>query len=66
MHAVLAWIAITAVEIHVGYYSRMGDAYRVSGVQPYSCTVAHGSSVQLYMMSVDIDLTGCLELSIVV
>ena len=36
------------------------------GIQPYSCTIAHGSSVQLYMMSVDLDLTGCLEFSIVV
>ena len=48
------------------YCSQVIDAYRVSGIQPYSCTIAHGSSVQLYMMSVDLDLTGCLEESIVV
>ena len=48
------------------YCSQVGNAYRVSGIQLYSCTIAHGSSVQLYMMSVDLDLTGCLEESIVV
>ena len=32
--------SFTAVEIHVGYYSRMGDAYRpyIIGYQAYSCT----------------------------
>ena len=50
------------------YCSQIGDAYRVFSVQPYSCTVAHGSSVQLYIMSVNllVDLTGCLEYLIVV
>ena len=48
------------------YCSQIGDAYRVFSVQPYSCTVAHGSSVQLYIMSVNLYLTGCLEYLVVV